>query len=269
MAHGFSATRTMALDAYAQRFADVGLAVLAYDHRNLGASDGEPRQEINPWAQTRDFLRAVDWLGARVEVDAERIGLWGSSYSGGEVVVAAAADRRVRAVVANVPFVGLPGVDYSTDLDARADALLAALADSSAASPADTVDDVLGPFAVVDEEGVDLPAFLNDPAAPPWFLGEGRRPGSGWVNRVTVAGIRSTPSWDPGVCVHRVAPTPLLLLVALEDALVDAEIAIAAHARAGSTAEIVFLEGHHFAPYSGAGFDRAAGAAADWFLRGL
>ncbi len=259
----------MALDAYAQRFAGVGLAALVYDHRNLGDSDGEPRQQINPWAQTRDYLRAVEWIGRRVEVDEARIGLWGSSYSGGEVVVAAAADRRVRAVVANVPFIGLPDVDYSTNLDPRADALLAALADRSGGGPADTVDDVLGPFAVVAEDGVDLPAFLNDPAAPPWFLAEGRRPGRRWVNQVTIAGIRSTPPWDPGVCVHRVAPTPLLLLVALEDALVDAAIAIEAHARAGSTAEIQFLEGHHFTPYSGAGFDRAAGAAADWFLRWL
>ena len=53
MAHGFSAVKEMYLDAYAEVFAEAGLAALVFDNRNLGASDGEPRQEIDPWAQVR------------------------------------------------------------------------------------------------------------------------------------------------------------------------------------------------------------------------
>jgi uncharacterized protein len=49
MAHGFSAVKEMYLDKYAEAFAEAGLAVLVYDNRNFGASDGEPRQEIDPW----------------------------------------------------------------------------------------------------------------------------------------------------------------------------------------------------------------------------
>jgi predicted alpha/beta hydrolase len=64
MAHGFSATKEMVLDRYAEVFEQAGFVVLVYDHRNLGASDGEPRQEINPWAQARDYRRAIDWLSA-------------------------------------------------------------------------------------------------------------------------------------------------------------------------------------------------------------
>jgi cephalosporin-C deacetylase-like acetyl esterase len=108
MAHGFSATLDMALDPFARVFCAAGITVLAYDHRNLGASDGEPRQEINIWAQARDYRRAIDWLSQRPEVDARRIGIWGSSFSGGEVLVVAACDRRVAAVIANVPFASLP-----------------------------------------------------------------------------------------------------------------------------------------------------------------
>ena len=48
MAHGFSAVKEMALDRYAAVFREAGLGVLVYDHRNFGASDGEPRQEIEP-----------------------------------------------------------------------------------------------------------------------------------------------------------------------------------------------------------------------------
>ncbi len=65
MAHGLSAVKEMVLDRYAEVLCDGGMAVLVYDHRNLGASDGEPRQKINPWAQARDYRHAITWLGER------------------------------------------------------------------------------------------------------------------------------------------------------------------------------------------------------------
>ena len=111
LAHGFSAVKEMALDRFAEVFASAGLAVLVYDHRNLGASDGEPRQRIDPWAQIRDYRRALDWLGARPEVDDARLAVWGSSFSGGEVLVIGATDDRVRAVIAQAPYVGNPELD--------------------------------------------------------------------------------------------------------------------------------------------------------------
>ena len=105
MAHGFSATKEMHLDDFAEVFAAAGLAVLVYDNRNLGASDGEPRGELDPWQQIRDYRTAITWLSHRDEIDASRIGVWGSSYSGGHVLVVAAQDRRVKAVVAQVPLI--------------------------------------------------------------------------------------------------------------------------------------------------------------------
>jgi len=78
----------MYLDSFAGLFAGAGLNALAFDNRNFGASDGEPRQEIDLWAQ----------------VDAGRIGIWGSSHSGGHVLVAA-IERRVKAVLSQVPLV--------------------------------------------------------------------------------------------------------------------------------------------------------------------
>src|ERR1700736_151670 len=48
MAHGFSCLKEMFLDKYAEVFVKDGLAVLVYDNRCFGASDGEPRQEIDP-----------------------------------------------------------------------------------------------------------------------------------------------------------------------------------------------------------------------------
>src|SRR5262245_4854421 len=85
MAHGFSAVKEMYLDSFAEVFAAAGLAALVFDNRNFGASDGTPRQEIDPWRQVRDYRDAITFAETLPETDATRLGVWGSSYSGGHV----------------------------------------------------------------------------------------------------------------------------------------------------------------------------------------
>ena len=75
MTHGFSATKEMALSSYADLLCAGGLAVLVYDHRCLGASDGEPRQLVDPWAQSRDYIAALDWLERQEGIDPTRLGV--------------------------------------------------------------------------------------------------------------------------------------------------------------------------------------------------
>jgi len=103
MAHGFSAVKEMYLDRFADAFAAAGLGALVFDNRNFGASDGEPRQEIDPWQQVSDYRDAITFAETLPETDLARIGIWGSSYSGGHVMVVGAIDRRVKCVVAQVP----------------------------------------------------------------------------------------------------------------------------------------------------------------------
>jgi dienelactone hydrolase len=86
MSHGFSAVKEIYLDRFGEVFANRGLASLIYDNRNFGASDGEPRQEIDPWAQVRDYRHAITYASTLPEVNAGAIGVWGSSYSGGHVL---------------------------------------------------------------------------------------------------------------------------------------------------------------------------------------
>ena len=105
MAHGYSAVKEMYLDRFAEAFAEAGIGAVVFDNRNFGASDGEPRQEIDPWQQIRDYRDAITWASGLPEVDAERIGIWGSSYSGAHVLVVSAIDRRVKCVVAQVPLI--------------------------------------------------------------------------------------------------------------------------------------------------------------------
>ncbi|MFF3142802.1 alpha/beta hydrolase, partial [Streptomyces sp. NPDC057927] len=81
MAHGYAGVRDHGLEPFARAFAEAGFAVLLHDHRNFGASDGLPRQDIDPWRQIADWRRAISYLESRPEVDADRIGLWGTSYA--------------------------------------------------------------------------------------------------------------------------------------------------------------------------------------------
>ena len=103
MAHGYNCIKELYLDKYAEVFANIGLAVLAFDNRNFGDSDGEPRQELDPWQQVRDYRHAITFMQTQSFVDPTRIGIWGTSYSGGHVLVVAALDKRVKCVVSQVP----------------------------------------------------------------------------------------------------------------------------------------------------------------------
>lgn len=109
MAHGFSAVKEMNLDTFAEYFVThLALTCLVYDNRGFGDSDtkpGQPRQEIIPAQQTSDYSDAITYAQSRSDVNEDRVGIWGSSYSGGHVLWVGAVDRRVKVVLSQVPFV--------------------------------------------------------------------------------------------------------------------------------------------------------------------
>jgi pimeloyl-ACP methyl ester carboxylesterase len=109
LVHGLGATHDMMLPQYEQHFAAAGIATLAFDYRNTGASNGQPRQHISTREQCRDVVSAVEHLKSRPEVDGARIGLWGTSLGGMNVTRVAAARDDVAAAVVQCPIVHGPG----------------------------------------------------------------------------------------------------------------------------------------------------------------
>jgi fermentation-respiration switch protein FrsA (DUF1100 family) len=107
MAHGFGGTKDMGLSPYAERFQAAGYAALAFDYRHFGASDGEPRQLLWIPGQLEDWTAAIQYARSRKEIDPGRIALWGTSMSGGHVIVTAAKDPKIACVSAQCP--GLDG----------------------------------------------------------------------------------------------------------------------------------------------------------------
>jgi len=98
MNHGFGGTKDMALEAYALRFQKAGMAVLTYDHRYFGESEGEPRQLFSIPDQLEDCTAAIEYVRGLSEVDPDRIALWGTSAGGGYGLVIAAQDRRIACI---------------------------------------------------------------------------------------------------------------------------------------------------------------------------
>jgi uncharacterized protein len=264
LAHGFSAVKEMYLDSFAEVFATAGLNALVFDNRNFGASDGEPRQEIDPWQQVRDYRHAITYASTLDEVDAERIGVWGSSYSGGHALVLGAIDRRVKAVVAQVPLVsGSANIAELVRADFRAGFRAQFDADRAARFAGD-------PPAMV-------PVVAEDPLAPSalptqdswaWFTETGKTRAPAWRNEVTLRTVEMLGEYEPVSYIGRISPTPLLVLVAREDHLTPAHLAIDAYERAREPKKLVILPGGHFDAYV-AGFDRASGPARDWFVQHL
>lgn len=106
MLHSTAGLRQMR--CYAGRgedFAGAGIATLQFDCRGFGASEGEPRQLFDVRRQAEDLEAALAFARTCVEVDAERLALWGASASCAQVLAAAAGDGDVRAVVCLTPFV--------------------------------------------------------------------------------------------------------------------------------------------------------------------
>ena len=104
MAHGFGGQRWMWLPAYAERFAQRGMAVFVFDYRCFNDSEGQPRNYINPKRHLQDWKAALAYVRTLDEVDTRRIALWGTSFSGEHVIRTAADDKGIKAVVAQVPF---------------------------------------------------------------------------------------------------------------------------------------------------------------------
>lgn len=105
LAGGWCYVRELVMPYYARAFTEAGIAALVFDYRNLGVSDGEPRQHLDPWAQIADYRNALSFLERREDVDGDRLGAWGISYSGGHVLILAATDPRVKCIVSQIPVI--------------------------------------------------------------------------------------------------------------------------------------------------------------------
>lgn len=101
-------------------FANAGFTVITFDYRGWGQSAGrlvaaepgaarsrqdgqahaaevvELREVIDPFEQAADTAAVLAWAVAEPEVDADRIGIWGTSFGGGIALYTAINDSRIK-----------------------------------------------------------------------------------------------------------------------------------------------------------------------------
>lgn len=261
--YGFSGVKESYLDRYAAAFSAAGLGVLVYDPRSLGESDGRVRQEIDPAQQLADFRDAITFAMTLPRVDPARIGAWGSSYGGGVAIQAAAIDQRIRCVAVQVPF--LSGGTIWNHIPAETRAQLSQLFAGERLSRASGEPPMT--MQVVAQDPATTPCILTTPDAWDWCM-EAAKISPRWRNEVTVRSLELTFSFEPAAYLHRIAPRPLMCIVAEKDTLMPIEGSREAFARAGEPKQLLSLPCGHFAPYV-EHFEQSSSAARDWFVTHL
>jgi uncharacterized protein len=257
MAHGFGGSIHHGLEPFALSFARAGFVVLLHDHRGFGRSGGEPRHDVDPWRQIADWRRAISFLETRSDVDAKRIGLWGTSYAGGHALMLGATDRRLRAVVAQVPTIS----GYEQGLRRIPAELLPSVEEALSNDERGQLRGELHYQALVSADP-NVPAAYRSKDAIDFTLRP--VPEGAWENTVTLRSSRLARMYEPGAFAARVSPTPLLFVVARNDKTTPTDLALAAYESALQPKKLVLLPGGHYDVYV-AQRDAAISAALDWF----
>jgi uncharacterized protein len=263
MAPGMSGVKEGSIMKYAEYFARGGFAVLAYDNINFGASGGEPRQEVDPHLQRRGYRDAITFVSLRPEIDKTRIGVFGTSYAGGHVLEIAAHDRRVKCVVSQIPAIsGFDAFLRAVRPDLRAAVLQAQNEDREQrflGKPAKTM-------KVVSDDPTEACAMAGK-AAYEYFM-EQASVAPNWKNFMTLRSLDLFRGVENAVFSPWISPTPLLMIVALNDELAAPDLALKAYDQAKEPKKLVLLPGNHFSPYV-AEFALTSNEARDWFTRHL
>lgn len=105
LGHGLGGLKEWTLPEVAAALVEIGIAGLWFDFRNFGASDGTPREEVSHEGRLQDWQNAIGYVTSLAEVDSHRIGVWGTSLGGRDVLAFSWWDRRVKAVVTQAPLI--------------------------------------------------------------------------------------------------------------------------------------------------------------------
>lgn len=260
MGHGLAALRTFGLEPYARRFVEAGIAVLRFDYRGFGDSDGTPRQLVDHRRHLEDWRAALAHVRALDEVDGTRVAVWGSSYGGGHVLRTAARDHELRAAVVQVPFVDGLATLRHLPLGAATSLVPHALRDLGRAltrRAPHTVPVVAHPGEI---------GAMTTPESHPGYMAI-VPPDAPWDNAIPARLMLTLPLYRPTRRVGRIR-CPVHVTYAERDSLIP----VAAVARV--VGRLHHVEAHrepygHFDVYDGPEFEAAVASQTDFLRRHL
>lgn len=240
------------LPDFAAVFQEAGYAVLLYDNRNWGDSDGLPRQESNPSLQHMDYYDAFNFTSTLPCVDDSRIVYWGTSFSGGNVLYAAAVDKRIKAAIVQAPAVS--GETRSLAFKDRIPVLLAERAHIIAGAEPEKVP-LISDSLEAAKAGMAKVMF---PGVHAYEQMQGiSNCGARWDNYVTTQTQLHMLEFEGQAMIHRISPTPLLMVIPGNDILVTTASQLATFTKAREPKQLLYLDGAgHFDIYTGEWFKK-------------
>ncbi|NMO02745.1 alpha/beta fold hydrolase [Gordonia sp. TBRC 11910] len=260
LGHGLGATREMRLDAFGERFAQAGVAALAFTYRHFGDSSGKPRQLLSIKRQLADWDAAIAHVKTRGDVDGNRVAVWGSSFGGGHAIIVASRHPELRAAIAQCPF---------TD----------GLASARALGPLGTLKllpavgaDVFAAARGRDPKLLTLAgrpgeqALMSAPDALPGYLAL-VPDGTTFVNEVA-ARVAPTITWHrPGKAARKV-DVPILFCICDHDSVTPPAQTLA-YASTAPRGEIKRYDAGHFDIYLGEPFEAVVADQTEFLVRHL
>jgi fermentation-respiration switch protein FrsA (DUF1100 family) len=254
LCHGYTGVKDLYLPDNARVLNEAGYMVMTFDYKGWGESAGA-RSRLAPYSRVADVQAAITFLGTLPEVDANRLGIYGTSYGGATVVWVGAIDPRVKCIVSVVGIghgarwmrsVRRPDEWYNLLDRARADRNQRALT---------------GESAFVERNEILLPDRQSAELAT-----AARRQNPAAVNTIPLEYVDDTLGFNPEWVVDKIAPRPILFITTDNDRLVPPEESENLYARAGEPKKLVVLQGYgHYEVYMEPAFSEVMSTTLDWY----
>ena len=274
MAHGMSGTRLTQYDRRARRLVESGAAVLDFDPRFIGTSPGEPRQRLDPYTSLLDMRSAVAYARSIDGIDRDDVGLYGSSLGCGVAFAVAAEDPAIRAMALDVP--APDGLRLTPAPMTQRPILAAAIVRDIVARSHHRQPVTIPMFGEVGSGAVlqyDVAGFwkaMEELEGITWSENRtvGTHPQTGeWRNAATALELLSLLRFRPALKARNVH-CPVLAHLTKDDRVVPYRpTRRALHQVDG--ADVRTLQGGHFGPFYGEGFQTTVGAQIEFFARTL
>ncbi len=256
LCHGFSGIRTILLPPYAHELACNGFAVLLFDYRGFGDSEGE-RGRLVPAEQRVDIRNALTFMQSRAEVDPARIGLWGTSFGGANAICTAAVDRRVHCLCVQITFGSGERMVGAGMSDEEKQKLYATLDKAWQRAVVKNKPMMLAMEQILTDD--DSRAFYAKTVAEhPEFK-----------TKLPLTTIRESLEYRPEDCLEHVR-VPIMFIGATGDIVCPVAETHALYAKAHEPKDMLIIEGaRHYDVYEGEYFKQSCGTAVEWFKKYL
>ena len=256
LCHGYTGVKDLYLPDNAAALVAEGYVALTFDYKGWGESEG-PKNHLNPHGRVADAQAALSYLALQPEVDADRIGVYGTSYGGATVVWLAAVDERVKCTVSVVGIgdgrrwmrsVRRPDEWFDLLERSAIDRERRLRTGESTYVERNTV-------LLPDRQSLELAtaARRNNPAA---------------VGALPLDYVDETLAFNPEWVVDKIAPRAVLFITSDQDRLVPPEESIHLYERAGEPRKLVILKGYgHYEVYTEPAFSEVMRETIAWYQR--